>query len=186
MLGAGGKMGLHLSLMLRKALAPLGRAGDVLAVSRFRTLRDCEDFARHGISTLSADLCDDAALAALPDAPTVFFLAGVKFGTAAAPELLRRVNVDLPRRVGERFPSARIVAFSTGCVYPFVAPATGGATESTPPAPVGDYALSCLGREESFAAVARRHGTPVALIRLNYSVEFRYGILTDKIGRAHV
>ena len=64
-LGAGGKMGLHLSLMLRKALAPLGRAGDVLAVSRFRTLRDREDFARHGISTLSADLCDDAALAAL-------------------------------------------------------------------------------------------------------------------------
>jgi len=103
----------------------------------------------------------------------------VKFGTAAAPELLRRVNVELPRRVGERFRSARIVAFSTGCVYPFVAPETGGATEATPPAPVGDYALSCLGREESFAEVARRHGTRVALIRLNYSVEFRYGILTD-------
>jgi nucleoside-diphosphate-sugar epimerase len=178
-LGAGGKMGLHLSLMLRKALAPLGRAGDVRAVSRFSTLRDREDFVRHGITTLAADLCDDAALAALPDAPTVFFLAGVKFGTAAAPELLRRVNVELPRRVGERFRSARIVAFSTGCVYPFVAPETGGATEATPPAPVGDYALSCLGREESFAEVARRHGTRVALIRLNYSVEFRYGILTD-------
>lgn len=178
-LGAGGKMGLHLSLMLRKALAPLGRAADVLAVSRFSTLRDSEDFARHGIRTLAVDLCDEAALAALPDAPTVFFLAGVKFGTAAAPELLRRVNVELPRRVGERFQAARIVAFSTGCVYPFVAPETGGATESTAPAPVGDYALSCLGREEAFADVARRHGTRVTLIRLNYSVEFRYGILTD-------
>ena len=178
-LGAGGKMGLHLSVMLRRALAPLGRADDVLAVSRFRTLRDREDFTRLGVATLAADLEDEAQLAALPEATTVFFLAGVKFGTAASPELLRRVNVELPRRVGERFRAARIAAFSTGCVYPFVNPADGGATETTPPAPVGDYALSCLGREESFADVSRRHGTRVALIRLNYSVEFRYGLLVD-------
>lgn len=178
-LGAGGKMGLHLSVMLRRTLASLGRADDVVAVSRFRTLRDREDFTRHGVATLAADLEDEAQLAALPEAATVFFLAGVKFGTAAAPELLRRVNVELPRQVGERFRSARIVAFSTGCVYPFVTAASGGATEETPPAPVGDYALSCLGREESFADVSRRHGTRVALIRLNYSVEFRYGLLVD-------
>ncbi|MFM9080755.1 MAG: NAD-dependent epimerase/dehydratase family protein [Opitutaceae bacterium] len=178
-LGAGGKMGLHLSVMLQRALGALGRTDDLLAVSRFRTLRDREDFTRHGVATLAADLEDDAQLAALPEAATVFFLAGVKFGTAAAPERLRRVNVELPRRVGERFRHARIVAFSTGCVYPFVTAASGGATEETPPAPVGDYALSCLGREESFADVSRRHGTRVALIRLNYSVEFRYGLLVD-------
>ena len=178
-LGAGGKMGLHLSVMLQRALASLGRADDLVAVSRFRTLRDREDFTRQGVATLAADLEDEDQLAALPEAATVFFLAGVKFGTAAAAELLRRVNVELPRRVGERFRSARIVAFSTGCVYPFVTPASGGATEETPPAPVGDYALSCLGREDSFADVSRRHGTRVALIRLNYSVEFRYGLLVD-------
>lgn len=178
-LGAGGKLGLHLSLMLHRALATLGRTGDLLAVSRFRTLHDTSDFDRHGIATRAADLCDPAALVALPEAPTVFFLAGVKFGTSSAPELLQRLNVDLPRLVAERFRRARIVAFSTGCVYPFVRPDTGGATEETPPAPVGDYAASCLAREVAFAEGSRRHGTKVALIRLNYSVEFRYGLLVD-------
>lgn len=178
-LGAGGKMGLHLSLLLHAALRQLGRARDLTAVSRFTTLRDAEDFSRHGIATRAADLEDPAALAALPDAATVFFLAGVKFGTAASPDLLRRLNVEMPRRVAERFREARIVAFSTGCVYPFVAPASGGATEATPPAPPGDYAGSCLGREEAFAEGARRHGTRVTLLRLNYAVEFRYGVLAD-------
>ncbi len=178
-LGAGGKIGLHLSLMLHQALAPFGRAQDLLAVSRFRTLHDTSDFDRHGIATRAADLCDPAALGALPDAPTVFFLAGVKFGTAASPELLQRFNVELPRLVAERFRRARIVAFSTGCVYPFVRPETGGATEETPPAPVGDYAASCLAREVAFTAASRQHGTQVALLRLNYSIEFRYGVLVD-------
>jgi nucleoside-diphosphate-sugar epimerase len=178
-LGAGGKLGLNLSIMLRRALASLGRAKDLTAVSRFKTLHDSSDFDRFGITTLAVDLCDPAALAALPEAPTVFFLAGVKFGTAAAPELLHRINVELPRLVAERFHRARLVAFSTGCVYPFVRPESGGATEATPPAPVGDYAASCLAREVAFADVSRRQGTRVALIRLNYSVEFRYGLLVD-------
>lgn len=182
-LGAGGKMGLHLCLLLQGALRPLGRGADLLAVSRFTTLRDGADFARHGIATHAADLSDPAAVAALPDAGAVFFLAGVKFGTAAAPELLHRMNVEVPRLVAARFAGARIVAFSTGCVYPFVTPDSGGATEATPPAPPGDYALSCLGREEAFAEGARRHGTPVTLLRLNYAVEFRYGVLADIAGR---
>jgi nucleoside-diphosphate-sugar epimerase len=178
-LGAGGKLGLHLSLMLQRALEQLGRPRDLLAVSRFTTLHDGADFARHGIATRAADLCDPAALAALPEAPTIFFLAGVKFGTAAAPSLLRRINVELPHLVAERFQRSRLVAFSTGCVYPFVSPATGGATEATPVAPVGDYAASCLAREVAFAEVSQRRGTAVALIRLNYAVEFRYGLLVD-------
>jgi nucleoside-diphosphate-sugar epimerase len=165
--------------MLQRALAHLGRPADLLAVSRFTTLHDRADFDRHGIATRAADLCDPAALAALPEAPTVFFLAGVKFGTSAAPELLRRINVELPGLVAERFRRSRIVAYSTGCVYPFVRPDSGGATEATPTAPVGDYAASCLGREIAFAEASRRHGTRVVLIRLNYSVEFRYGVLVD-------
>ena len=178
-LGAGGKLGLHLSVMLQRALTRLGRPTALTAVSRFQTLRDRDDFARHGVATQAADLGDPAALAALPDAPTVFFLAGVKFGTAAAPELLQRINVEIPRLVAERFQQARIVAFSSGCVYPFVRPDSGGATEATPPAPVGDYAASCLAREVAFAEVSRQRGTRVALIRLNYAVEFRYGLLVD-------
>lgn len=178
-LGAGGKMGLHLGLMLKRALDGTGRGGDLLAVSRFSTLRDTDDFERYGIATQACDLSDPAAVAALPDAATIFFLAGVKFGTASAPELLRKFNVEMPALVARRFRQSRTVAFSTGCVYPFVRPDSGGATESTPPAPPGEYAASCLEREHAFAAVSREHGTPVALIRLNYSVEFRYGVLFD-------
>ncbi|OHE88946.1 MAG: epimerase, partial [Verrucomicrobia bacterium RIFCSPLOWO2_12_FULL_64_8] len=182
-LGAGGKMGLHLSLMIRRALDPSRGRDAVLAVSRFHTLRDRAEFARHDIATHACDLSDPAAVAALPDVPTVFYLAGVKFGTAAAPDLLRRLNIEMPALVARRFHRARIVAFSTACVYPWVRPDSGGAAEATPPAPFGDYAVSCLGREEAFAAVAREHATPVALIRLSYAVEFRYGVLVDIAGK---
>lgn len=178
-LGAGGKIGLHLCVMLRRALTRLGRRDRVVAVSRFSSLRDRSAFEQRGIETLPCDLADPAQFDQLPDAPTVFFLAGVKFGTAAAPELLRRINVEVPRRVALRYAAAAIVAFSSGCVYPFVSPASGGATEETPTAPVGDYALSCLAREEAFAGVSAAQGTRVALLRLNYSVEFRYGVLVD-------
>jgi nucleoside-diphosphate-sugar epimerase len=178
-LGAGGKMGLHLCLMLRRGLASLNRSDAVIAVSRFTTLRDRDDFESHGIAVHPCDLSDPAALAALPGAPTIYFLAGAKFGTAANTGLLQVANVEIPRKVAQRFQQSRIVAFSTGCVYPFVDFRTGGATEETPVAPVGDYAISCLGRETEFDTASRQHGTPVALIRLNYSVEFRYGVLVD-------
>jgi nucleoside-diphosphate-sugar epimerase len=179
-LGAGGKMGLHLSLTLRAAALAAGR-GDlrVIAVSRFSTLRDRESFTRGGVETVACDLSDEAAVAALPEAGVVFYLAGVKFGTASSPELLERMNVTVARLVARRYHRSKIVAFSTGCVYPFVDVGSSGADESVPPAPLGDYAVSCLRREEAFASVAREHQTPVVLIRLNYAVEFRYGVLLD-------
>lgn len=182
-LGAAGKIGLHLSLMLRRALDQLGRKDRVLAVSRFSTLRDRAAFDQRGIETQACDLGDEASLNRLPDAPTVFFLAGVKFGTAASPGLLHAVNVEIPRRVARKFARSRIIAFSSGCVYPFVTPASGGAREDTPSAPVGEYAASCIAREQAFTEVAAAHGTPVALVRLNYSIELRYGLLVD-IGQA--
>ncbi len=182
-LGAGGKMGLHLCLMLRAAAQAGGGNLRVIAVSRFRTLRDRETFSAAGIETIAADLSSAEELAALPDAPTVFFLAGVKFGTSASPELLEEMNVKMPRLVAARFAGARIVAFSTGCVYPFVPVNSAGATESTPVAPVGAYAESCLRREQAFAEGSVRHGTPTVLLRLNYSVEFRYGVLVDIAGK---
>ncbi len=178
-LGAGGKIGLHLCVMLRRALDQLGRPDRVLAVSRFSTLRDRAAFEQRGVETLACDLSDQASVEQLADAPTVFFLAGVKFGTASSPALLHAINVEVPQRVADRFARSRIIAFSSGCVYPFVTPGSGGAREDTPAAPVGDYAASCLAREQAFTRVAAAHGTAVALIRLNYSIEFRYGLLVD-------
>lgn len=178
-LGAGGKMGLHLSLKLQKAARAARTELRVVAVSRFKALRERDSFSHAGIATIPCDLSDPRQVEALPDAETVFFLAGVKFGTGSSPGLLEQMNVVMPRIVAERFRRARIVAFSTGCVYPFVPTTSAGASEVTPVAPVGDYAKSCLRREEAFAAVSRASGTPVVLIRLNYSVEFRYGVLVD-------
>src|SRR3569623_427462 len=42
--------------------------------------------------------------------------------------------------------------------------------------------MSCLGRERVFSRFAKTYSTPLALIRLNYAVEMRYGVLVD-IGR---
>jgi nucleoside-diphosphate-sugar epimerase len=179
-LGAGGKMGLHLCLMLQEAAKLAGRKDlRIVAVSRFKSLRDRASFTDAGIETIACDLSEPREVTALPDAGTVFYLAGVKFGTSSSPELLERMNIAAPRLVAERYKAASIVAFSTGCVYPFVSVESGGATEATALGPVGAYAESCVRREEAFTDAARRHGTRVALIRLNYAVEFRYGVLVD-------
>ena len=178
-LGAGGKMGLHLSLMLRRAFDLIGKPNPVVAVSRFQTLRNRESFEALGVTPHTCDLSNPADLASLPDNATVFFLAGVKFGTAESPEKLRTINVEMPRLVANRFARSRIVVFSTGCVYPFVTAGSGGATEATPVAPLGSYATSCVDREQAFTDASRLNGTAMALVRLNYSVEFRYGLLVD-------
>lgn len=178
-LGAAGKMGLHLSMMLKKAARRVGRDLGVVAVSRFRALRDRGCFENAGIQTIACDLSDPRELCRLPDATTVFYLAGVKFGTAVSPEVLERMNVLMPRLVAARFRGSQIVAFSTGCVYPFVAVDSRGAHEATPTAPLGAYAQSCRLREEAFTEVSHAAHTPVVLIRLNYANEFRYGVLVD-------
>lgn len=177
--GAGGKMGFHLALMLRRALDVLGSGRRVLAVSRFGNADARRPFDEAGIEVIPADLCDPRSLAGLPDAESVFFLAGKKFGTAGDLDDLRRFNEEMPARFAERFSGARLVAMSTGCVYPFVAPGTGGSREEDPPEPVGDYAASCLGRERAFLESSERNGTPLTLVRLNYSVDLRYGVLVD-------
>lgn len=177
--GAGGKMGWHLALMLRRGLDVLGSGRKVVAVSRFGDAAAREPFEAAGIGTVSADLCDPADYDALPDAGSVFFLAGKKFGTSGSPGELKRFNEEMPALVAERYAGASIVALSTGCVYPFVSPESGGSTEEDEPSPVGDYALSCLGREKAFLEASGRHGTPLSLIRLNYSVDLRYGVLVD-------
>lgn len=178
-LGAAGKMGYHVAVMLRRALKALGRPDRVVAVSRFSDPTSRSQFDEAGFDTVAADLSDPDQVASLPVVPNVVYLAGVKFGTSSAPDLLERMNVRMPRLVAQRFRDSRIVALSTGCVYSFVKPESGGSKESDPTDPPGDYARSCLGRESAFDDVSRRHGTQVALVRLNYSIDLRYGVLVD-------
>ena len=179
-LGAGGKMGLHLCMMLKRCIEELGRNDSVIAVSRWGDPVAQQRFEAANITTRSCDLTSEEALATLPDAPNVFFLAGIKFGTADNPELLHKMNVEMPQLVAARFRDSRIVALSTGCVYSFVPPESGGSKETDPTDPPGDYAKSCLGREQAFT----EGGGRCSLIRLNYSVDLTYGVLVDIAQRA--
>jgi len=187
--GAGGKMGFHLCLMLRRGFDILGARNRVIAVSRFGDEKTRALFEAEYITTNPADLTDAEAVAGLPDASTVFYLAGRKFGTSDSPETLALYNEEMPALVAERYAGATIVALSTGCVYPFVEPDSGGSTEEDEVGPVGDYAVSCLGREEAFLRSSERHRSPLSLIRLNYAVDLRYGVLVDlalKVSRGEV
>ncbi len=178
-LGVGGKMGPTLARMAKRA-APEKK---VIGVARFSEKSVREGLTRTGIETIVADLLDRAALEKLPKAANVVFMAGRKFGAAGNLPLTWAMNVHVPAMVAEVFKASRIVAFSTGCVYPFVPVESGGATEDVPPIPPpGDYAASCAGRERMFEYFSAQHGTPGRLFRLNYAIDMRYGVLHD-IGR---
>jgi nucleoside-diphosphate-sugar epimerase len=174
-LGAGGKMGPSLARMARRA----DPARRVVAVSRWSNRTAAAALEAHGVDTIAADLLDPRSLAALPDAPNVVFMAGQKFGTTGNPAATWAMNAALPAFVAERYAGARTVVFSTGNVYALTPPERGGSRENDAPTPVGEYAYSCLARERIFAAAAARHGTPVAIVRLNYAHDLRYGVLTD-------
>lgn len=174
-LGAGGKMGPTLAMMAKKAAPEKA----VYAVSRFSDKTVMERLAEKGIETVEADLLDESAYARLPDVPNVLFLAGMKFGAAGNQPLTWAMNAHVPALVARQYHRSRIVALSTGNVYPFVDPRSGGATEEHAPGPIGEYAQSCLARERIFQYFSGQFGIPVTLIRLNYSNEPRYGILVD-------
>lgn len=179
-LGAGGKMGPTLAILARRALDAAGRTSDtVYAVSRFSDAAPRERMEAAGVRTIAFDLIEGESLDGLPDAAHVVFMVGAKFGAATNASWAWEVNAALPDRVARRYPDAAISALSTGNVYPFVAAATGGAREEDAPAPIGEYAQSCLGRERVFEFSAITRGTRVALIRLNYAVDLRYGVLAD-------
>ena len=138
-----------------------------------------ESIEKYGIETIPGNLLDNDFLKKLPTVKNVFFLAGMKFGAVDNLPLTWAVNTYLPAMVAEHFRNSRIVAFSTGCVYPLVTVDSGGSVESDPPVAIGEYAQSCLGRERMFEYGSNKYKTPVTLIRLNYSVEMRYGVLVD-------
>jgi nucleoside-diphosphate-sugar epimerase len=183
LLGVAGKMGPTLALRARRAADAAGTNTRIIGVSRFSDASARKLLDSAGVETVEADLLDWVKVATLPAAANVIFMAGRKFGSTGDSSLTWAMNVHVPALVCERYKDARIVAFSSGNIYPFVPVVSGGATESTPVEPVGEYAQSVLGRERMFEYYSNRNGTPVALLRLNYAAELRYGVLLD-IGTA--
>ncbi|MFF4618173.1 NAD-dependent epimerase/dehydratase family protein [Nonomuraea jabiensis] len=175
-LGAGGKLGPSL---VRLALNATNGDRRIIAVSRFSEPGLAESLAEDGATVVAADVADEQALRDLPDAPNVVFLVGAKFGTQGREHATWFTNAYLPGRVADRFRHSRIAALSTGNVYPLVPVTSGGSTEDAPTGPVGDYAMSCLGRERVLTHFSETYGTPLSLVRLNYAVELRYGVLVD-------
>lgn len=174
-LGVAGKMGPTLARMARRA-APGKR---VLGVARFSDAALRRRLEAWGVETLAADLLDRQAVEALPRWPNVVFAAGHKFGASGNEPLTWAMNTHVPALVAETFRASRIVAFSTGNVYPLSPIGQAAADESTPPGPIGEYAQSCLGRERLFQHFSARYGTPGRILRLNYAIDMRYGVLAD-------
>ena len=182
-LGVGGKMGPTLARMARRAADLAGGARRVVGVSRFTTSSHETALHAHGVETIRCDLLDEAAVGRLPEAPNVIFMAGRKFGSTGAESLTWAMNCLVPSAICRRYAASRIVAFSTGNVYGLTGLGLGGSREQDGPRPAGEYAMSCLGRERVFEHFSQTHGVRVALLRLNYAVEMRYGILVDLANR---
>ena len=184
-LGVGGKMGASLARMAVRACAARGATRRIVGVSRFGDVRIRERFEDWGIDTIAGDLTDRRFVQSLPDAPNIIFMTGMKFGSTGQEPLTWAMNVYVPALVCEKYAGRRIVAFSTGNVYGLVPWESGGSVESDPPCPVGEYAMSCLGRERVFEYFCNRDNTPVSILRLNYSTELRYGVIIDLAQKVH-
>lgn len=178
-LGVAGKMGLTLAQMARRALDELGRKDKVIGVARFSNPDAQNVLQSAGVETVKCDLLDRDAVLKLPDAANVLFLAGQKFGTSSGPELTWAMNVLAPSYCAEKYANSRVVSFSTGCVYPLLPINSGGARETDEVGPPGDYANSCVGRERIWTHFSGKNGTKVAIYRLNYAIDLRYGVLLD-------
>jgi nucleoside-diphosphate-sugar epimerase len=174
-LGVAGKMGPTLA-GLAKAALPDRR---IIGVARFTDMNVKAWLAARGIETIHCDLLDEAAINALPKIANIVFMAGRKFGAEGDLSLTWAMNAHVPALVAPAFKNSRIVAFSTGCVYPFVPVDGKGSDETMPPDPPGEYAQSCVGRERMFEYFSRQYATPGRLLRLNYAIEMRYGVLHD-------
>lgn len=178
-LGIAGKMGLTMGAAAANAIRAAGVKKTVYGISRFSDATAVTALEQAGIVPVRCDLLDRAAVSQLPQVANVIFMAGRKFGTGGEEELTWAMNTVVPAHVAEHYATSRIVAFSTGCVYPLVPLARIGCVETDRPEPVGEYAQSCLGRERTFGYFSKKNGTRVCLIRLNYALDLRYGVLHD-------
>ncbi len=174
-LGVGGKVGPCLARTAKRA-APGKR---VVGVARFTDPEVRRRLDSWAVETIACDFLDRDAVAALPRIENVIFMAGRKFGTTGDEPFSWMMNTHVPGTIAENFARSRIVAFSTLCVYPFATVSPLECDESTPPGPIGEYANSCVGRERMFQYFSKLNGTPGRLIRLNYAIDLRYGVLHD-------
>lgn len=178
-LGAGGKMGPSLCRMLRRAADVAGDKRSIVAVSRFSDAQAAAQLQDHGIVVERAELSDPEALRRLPNGPNVVLMTGYKFGTSSEPWRTWGTNAVIPAFVAERYGASRIVAFSTGNVYALGSVRRGGSREDDELAPQGEYAWACVARERVLEHASRTRGTRISIVRLNYAVDLRYGVLVD-------
>jgi nucleoside-diphosphate-sugar epimerase len=179
-LGAGGKMGPTLAIRAKRAIQAAGKPYPVIAVSRFSDQGAGVRLRTAGVEIVSADLLDRQDIARLPDANNLIFMVGRKFGSTGDEPTTWAMNAHVPALVMDRYARCEnVVVLSSGNVYPFMPLAHGGATEKTPPAPIGEYAQSVLARERIFQYFCEQYDKPMAIIRLNYAVDLRYGVLLD-------
>lgn len=178
-LGAAGKMGPSLIRRIQRASERAGVDRTIYGVSRYSNPEDKELLESWDVETIETDLLIEGALESLPDCENIIYMVGMKFGTDGREPQTWAINSYLPGRVARRFDTSRIVAFSTGNVYPPVHVDSGGCSEADETGPVGEYAQSCLGRERVLQFFSQKQQTPMCLLRLNYAVEARYGVLTD-------
>lgn len=179
LLGAGGKMGPSLTRMICRATKAAGINRMITAVSRFTSEKSRTDIEDCGATAISGDLLDETFIERLPDVPNVIFMTGTKFGTQHSAALTWAMNVYLPTLVCRKYRNSKILAFSTGNVYPLVTPESGGSQETDAVVPVGEYGMSALGRERMFEYFSQINGNPATILRLNYAVAVRYGVLVD-------
>lgn len=184
-LGVAGKMGPTLARMAVRASEAAGAKRRILGASRFSDPNAEKQLRDVGIETIRCDLLDPAQVDRLPDAANVVAMSALKFGSTGKQALTWGMNAYVPTLVARRFAQSRIVAFSTGNVYPLSDVRLGGCRETDPTGPVGEYAMSCLGRERMYEYFAEAHGTPTTIVRLNYACELRYGVIADMARKIH-
>ena len=134
---------------------------------------------------ICGDLLRRDSLEQLPDSENVIHLVGQKFGTSKSPSATWAVNVLPAARVAERYPRARVAALSTGNVYALSDASGRGSVESDPLTPLGEYANSTVARERILEFYSLTEHIRIALVRLCYAVELRYGVLLDIAKKVH-
>ncbi len=184
-LGAGGKMGISLAILAKRASNEAGLDKRIIAVSRFSNKAAQAELTAAKVETIACDLMDESEIQALPDVENVVYMVGMKFGSSGQEAETWGVNTFLPGVVAQRFRDSRMVSLSTGNVYPLTTVSSGGCKETSPVGPIGEYAQSALGRERILEYFSRKNQSPGAIIRLNYAIDLRYGVLLDVAQRVY-
>jgi hypothetical protein len=141
-LGVAGKMGPTLARMARRASDLAGIKRHIFGVARFADGDAQTRLRAWGVEPIRCDLFDPVQCGQLPDAAIVIYLVGMKFGSTGREALTWATNCWLPGVICRRYAHARIVALSTGNVYPLTPVTQDGSRETDAPGPVGEYAMS--------------------------------------------